>query len=121
MTSRSTASPSRLPSSDAPWILMRSTMAGFAPGTGGGTSVWTCAAAHDGVSTSAQASAGTLRAVVVIMSGLNGNHRDGFGLHVERDAAVLNRRRDGPRHDRVRCFEGIDAIDLGSRQRLAAR
>src|ERR1035441_4179388 len=43
MTSRSTASPSRLFSSAAPWILMRSTVAGFAPGTTGGTSVCTCA------------------------------------------------------------------------------
>src|SRR5580765_4615884 len=101
MTSRSTASPSRLPSSDAPWILMRSTIAGFAPATGGGTSVWTCAAAHVGVSTGARASAGTLRAVVVIMSGLNANHGYGFGLPVERNAAVLYRRRDRLRYDRV--------------------
>src|SRR5262249_5844741 len=45
MTSRSTASPSRFPSSAVPWILMRSGVTGFAFGSTGGTSVFTCAAA----------------------------------------------------------------------------
>ena len=44
MTSRSTASPSRLPSRAAPWILMCSTITGFAPATIGGTTVCTWAA-----------------------------------------------------------------------------
>src|SRR5579859_3138928 len=44
MASRSTASPSRLPSKAVPWILMFSTIAGFAPATTGGTTVCTCAA-----------------------------------------------------------------------------
>ena len=44
MALRSTAFPSRLPSRAVPWILTRSTVAGLAPGTRGGTSVFTWAA-----------------------------------------------------------------------------
>src|SRR5687767_562304 len=43
MASRSTALPSRLFSSAEPWILIRSTVVGFAPGITGGTSVFTWA------------------------------------------------------------------------------
>src|SRR6185437_8966926 len=43
MTSRSAASPSRLPSIAGECTLIRSTVTGFAPGTGAGTSVCTCA------------------------------------------------------------------------------
>ena len=46
MTSRSIASPSRLPSRAAPWILMCSTDTGFAPATTSGTLVCTWAASH---------------------------------------------------------------------------
>ncbi len=46
MASRSTALPSSLPSSAVPWILTRSTVAGLAPGTSGGTSVCTCGHHH---------------------------------------------------------------------------
>src|SRR5450631_3775239 len=46
MTSRSTASPSRLPSSAVPWILMCSTVTGFAPWTTDGTCVCTWAASR---------------------------------------------------------------------------
>jgi hypothetical protein len=55
MTWRSADSPSRLPSIEGEWTVIRSIVADFAPGTGAGTWVSTCAWAGPPADDSARA------------------------------------------------------------------
>src|ERR1039458_5669380 len=86
MTSRSTASPSRLPSSAVPWILMCSTATGFAPGTRSGMFVCTWAVSHE-PDTTANVIAHAMNNFVAFIRTLSRKtrllHRVGIDVHAE--------------------------------------
>src|SRR5271165_2576706 len=119
MTSRSTASPSRLPSRAVPWILMRSTVTGFAPGTTSGTLVCTWAVNRD-PNAKAIAIAPAKNSFMVFIPSLSprsqlldriridvdaeGAHGKGVGKRPERLFFDLN---FGPLVDLHRCVDGI--------------
>src|SRR5215472_5632429 len=86
ITSRSTASPSRLSSSEVPCTLMRSTVTGFALGTTSGTMVCTWAFSRPaGAAMMAHAAAMDNATAFILTSSFGGLlHRVGINVHAER-------------------------------------